>query len=122
MASTKAVHEALAQVPELLPHGATALFIGATSGIGRSALTQFARASKDKSPRIYVVGRSASRAADIIAELRQLNTSAQVEFIGQDVSLVRSIDAMASTIANREEKLDFLYISAGYIPFEGRIG
>lgn len=109
-------------LPATIPNGFTAVFLGATSGIGQSALKQLAIAAKDKSPHIYIVGRSASAAVPLLAELRQSNTSATFEFIERNVSLIREVDAAIAEITKREENVDLLFLSMGFIAFEGRKG
>lgn len=109
-------------LPNVLPEDFTAVFMGATSGIGRSVLEQLVTASKNQHPHIYIVGRSANAAAEQIAELRQTNPSAKIEFIEKDVSLVKSVDAVASIIKESKTKIDLLFMSMGFLPFEGRKG
>lgn len=122
MVSASIVRAANAQLPESLPNDLTAVLIGATSGIGLEFAQQFATATKGKSPRIYVVGRSAVAATPQLADLRQRNDSARVEFIEEDVSLVKNVDAVFRQVQTREEQVDLLFLSPGYIPFEGRKG
>ncbi|KAK7419258.1 hypothetical protein QQX98_003410 [Neonectria punicea] len=108
-------------LPSALPSGLVAVFIGGTSGIGQATLKQFVVATKDKSPRVYIVGRSTQAAHPLLAELRQSNPSATLEFIRQDVSLVRNVDAAVSQIKKHETKVDLLYLSVGFVSFQGRI-
>ncbi|KAF5541719.1 dehydrogenase reductase sdr family member 12 [Fusarium mexicanum] len=107
-------------LPQSLPQNLTAVFLGATSGIGRSTIKQLAIATDNKSPTIYIVGRSTSAATPLIAELRQSNPSATIEFIERDVSLVKEADAAMKEIAQRETKIDILFMSVGFMSFEGR--
>ncbi|KAF5718180.1 Dehydrogenase reductase SDR family member 12 [Fusarium globosum] len=107
-------------LPLALPQNLTAVFLGATSGIGRSTIKQLAIATDNKSPTIYIVGRSTSAATPLIAELRQSNPSAKIEFIERDVSLVKEADAAMKEIAKRETKIDVLFMSVGFMSFEGR--
>ncbi|KAI1068826.1 hypothetical protein LB507_006304 [Fusarium sp. FIESC RH6] len=107
-------------LPKSLPQNLTAVFLGATSGIGRSTVKQLAIATDGKSPTIYIVGRSASAATSLIAELRQSNPSAAVEFIERDVSLVKEADAAMQEISKLETKVDILFMSVGFMSFEGR--
>lgn len=109
-------------LPAALPSGLVAVFIGATSGIGKATLEQFIVATRDKSPRVYITGRSTAAAVPLLAELRQSNPSASLEFIEQDVSLVRNVDAAVSQIKQNETKVDLLFITVGFISFQGRIG
>ncbi|KAH7140361.1 hypothetical protein B0J13DRAFT_477532 [Dactylonectria estremocensis] len=107
-------------LPSVLPSGLVAVFLGGTSGIGQATLKQFIIATKDKSPRVYIVGRSTTAAHPLLAELRQLNPSASLEFIQQDVSLVRNVDAAVSQINQHENKVDLLFMSVGFVSFQGR--
>ncbi|KAH6884864.1 hypothetical protein B0T10DRAFT_539774 [Thelonectria olida] len=120
MVSISTVKAANAQLPTILPNNLVAVFIGATSGIGLSALQQFVIATDSKQPRVYIVGRSASAAAPVIADLRQSNSSAEISFIEQDISLVGNVDKVVDEVKRHEEKLDFLFVSPGFIPFDGR--
>ncbi|KPM44133.1 hypothetical protein AK830_g2418 [Neonectria ditissima] len=107
-------------LPSVLPSGLVAVFLGGTSGIGQATLKQFVAVTKDKSPRVYIVGRSTEAALPLLAELRRSNPSASVEFIEQDVSLVRNVDAAVSQIKKHESKADLLYLSVGFVSFHGR--
>lgn len=109
-------------LPSVLPSGLVAVFLGGTSGIGQATLKQFVIATKDKSPHVYIVGRSIQAAEPLLAELRQSNPSASIEFIQQDVSLIRDVDAAISQITQRENKVDLLFLSMGFVSFQGRIG
>lgn len=109
-------------LPATLPADFTAVFIGATSGIGRSALEQLVTASRHQQLHIYVVARDATAAAQQIAGLRQINPSAVIELIEKDVSLVKSVDEVAEIVKKRESKVDLLFLSMGFIPFAGRKG
>ncbi|KAJ4243808.1 hypothetical protein NW762_014683 [Fusarium torreyae] len=120
MVAINTIKTANTALPKILPQNLTAVFIGATSGIGRSTLKQLAIATDSKSPTIYIVGRSASAATPLIADLRQTNSSATFEFIEKDVSLVKEADAAMQEIAKRETKIDILFMSVGFMSFEGR--
>lgn len=122
MASDKIVQAANSHLPETLPIGYTAVFLGGTSGIGRSTLEQLVKASKDKQPRVYVVGRSASAAVPLLAELRQTNASARITFIERDVSLIKEVDKAVEEVKKSEDKLDLLFLSTGFMSFQGRQG
>lgn len=93
------------------------LFMGATSGIGKSALETFA-ANAD-SAHVYSVARPASAIShkEIIKTLNQSNT---YEVIEGDVSLISEVDRIADMVARKESKLDILFLSAGFMAFEGR--
>ncbi|KAI8629866.1 NAD(P)-binding protein [Xylariaceae sp. FL1651] len=102
-----------------LPEGLIALFIGATSGIGKSTLAQFAQHATR--PKIYIVARSASKIAGQLDELRSANPKATYDIIEKDVSLIRDTADVVEYIKSKETKLDFLYNSAGFLPMSGRV-
>ncbi|CAK7237904.1 hypothetical protein SEUCBS140593_010192 [Sporothrix eucalyptigena] len=58
--------------------GLVAVFLGATSGIGKATLREFVQYATK--PRIYIVARNASTIATQIEELRQLNSDGQFEW------------------------------------------
>lgn len=123
MVALSIIKESNAKVlPGALSSGLVAVFIGATSGIGKATLEQFIVATRDKSPRVYITGRSTSAAVPLLAELRQSNPSASLEFIEQDVSLIRNVDAAVDQIKQNETKVDLLFVTVGFISFQGRIG
>ncbi|KAL6246653.1 hypothetical protein RBB50_005960 [Rhinocladiella similis] len=103
-----------------LPQGLVALFIGATSGIGQSALEHFARHAS--APRIYTVARPAAVTSHeaLITSLRQANATGTYNIVTADVSLVSEVDRVVDIIKQKETKLDILVMSAGFMAFEGR--
>ncbi|KAI0160500.1 NAD(P)-binding protein [Xylariaceae sp. FL1272] len=103
----------------VLPEGLIALFIGATSGIGKSTLEQFAQYAVR--PKVYIVARSADKIADQVTELRTRNPDAIFDVIEKDVSLISDTQDVVDYMKAREAKLDFLYNSAGFLPMSGRI-
>ena len=119
MVSLQTVRQSTARVATL-PQGLVALFIGATSGIGKSALQLFARHAS--SPRIYSVARASSVAShdNLLATLRQSNPTGTYDLITADVSLVSEIDKVVNAITQKETKVDILFMSAGFMAFEGR--
>lgn len=102
-----------------LPQGLVALFIGATSGIGQSTLQHFAQNAP--SPRIYTVARSQTAASheQFLSSLRESSPSGTYNLIKADISLVSEVDKVVSAV-DQEEKIDILFMSAGFIAFEGR--
>jgi NAD(P)-dependent dehydrogenase (short-subunit alcohol dehydrogenase family) len=101
-----------------------AVFVGATSGIGRAALAELVRAAVNHgSLRIYVVGRkeSAATTQPFLDSLSTLNATADIIWLEADVSLLSEVARICRDISHREKSLDLLYHSAGYVPFGGRI-
>ncbi|KAF7328186.1 Dehydrogenase/reductase SDR family member 12 [Mycena venus] len=119
MVSLKTVQQSNAIISHL-PSGLVGLFIGATSGIGQSALQHFAQHAS--SPRIYTIARPPSVAAHetLLASLRQSNPNGSYTLITADVSLVSEIDKVVEAITHNETKLGVLFMSAGFMAFEGR--
>lgn len=103
-----------------LPHGLVVLFMGATSGIGQSALETFSQYAA--SPHIYSVARppSVNSHENLLASLRQANPTGSFNLIAADVSLISEIDKIVQTITRKETKVDILFMSAGFMAFEGR--
>lgn len=97
-----------------------ALFVGATSGIGRGAVEEFARQAVE--PRVYLVARNAGAAGALVDGLRALNPRGRYEVIEQDVSLVRAAAAVAAYVQAREASLDLLFLSVGFVSLDGRQG
>ena len=98
----------------------TALFVGGTSGIGRSTLRQLAL-TVDK-PNAYVIGRSESNAGPWLTELRQINSKGKFNFIEADVSRIRNVDQACKEIMQKEKKLNLIFMTAGGISLSGRNG
>lgn len=99
------------------PEGFTALFVGATRGIGLATLRSMT--AKLKAPRLYVVGRSETQFSPILLELQAANPAASIIFIETDISLIRNADLVAEELSRQESHLDLLYMSPGYLAFGG---
>lgn len=98
----------------------TALFVGATSGIGESTLKYFVK--NTETPTIYLVGRGQSAATGIIEELKRSNAGGTYNFIQSDVSLLANVDTVCDEIKSKEKKLDLIMVSQGFLTFAGRNG
>ncbi|OBT59649.1 hypothetical protein VE04_00158 [Pseudogymnoascus sp. 24MN13] len=98
----------------------TAVFAGATSGLGESALR--ALAANSTAPRVYIIGRSEPRAAAVTADGLEICPEGTFVFLSADLSLLKNVDTVCAEILKREEggKLDLLFMTHGYITFEGR--
>jgi hypothetical protein len=103
-----------------LPASLVAVFMGATSGIGQSALQHFAQHAS--SPRIYSVARPSAVAShdNFLSSLRQSNPTGTYNLIEADVSLISEIDRIVAGVKENETKVDILFMSAGFMAFEGR--
>jgi hypothetical protein len=60
------------------------VFVGDTSGIGERAGLAFAKHSEN--PTIYIVGRNATAAENIITEVRRLNPSNYAKFYSSSMT------------------------------------
>ncbi|KAM0433436.1 hypothetical protein ACHAPT_004316 [Fusarium lateritium] len=119
MVSLQIVQQSNARLATL-PKGLVALFIGATSGIGQSALEQFAQHAS--APRIYTVARPQTTASHekLLTTLRETYPDGTYNLITADVSLISEVDKVVKAIKQSETKLDLLFLSAGFMAFEGR--
>ncbi|RDW70263.1 hypothetical protein BP5796_08660 [Coleophoma crateriformis] len=102
------------------PSGLVAVFVGATSGIGLGTLKAFAKSTQE--PTAYVVGRSKKAAAALLDELQKSNPQAKFHFIESEISLIKNVDAVCEEVKSKESKVDILFMSPGYLSFDGRTG
>lgn len=102
----------------------TAVFVGATSGIGQAALKELVLATRKEgcAARIYIVGRteSAVRVHESLDRLLVQNPDVHFVWVAGDVSLLAEVRRICGEIRNREDSLDLLFLSAGYAPLGGR--
>ncbi|WPH04794.1 putative short-chain dehydrogenases/reductase [Acrodontium crateriforme] len=94
------------------------LFVGGTSGIGKSTLRQLAL--NTDSPVAYIVGRSESNAAPLLKELGQINPRGSFNFIEADVSLMSNVDKACESIRQKEKALNLLFMTPGGLSLVGR--
>lgn len=109
-----------ALTPSTIPK--TALFVGATSGIGKYTLTELV--SLNLPTKCYVVGRKASEPAmrPVLEALRRKNTQVELVWVEAEVSLLSEVKRVCDFIKENEERLDLTCLTAGYAPFGGRNG
>lgn len=94
------------------------VFVGATKGIGLATLTSFV--SRGQAITAYVIGRDAASQEPLLEPLRAANSQAKLVFIQGEVSLLRDVKRICDEIAAKEDTVDALVLSAGFLPFSGR--
>lgn len=109
-------NEALATRYESL----TAVFTGATQGIGLGTLQAFVK--HIPKPRAIIVGRNRERFEDQLKALTAINANGEFVFIEGELSLIKGVDAVCDKIEKTLEgtKIDLLFMSQGYAPLGGR--
>jgi NAD(P)-dependent dehydrogenase (short-subunit alcohol dehydrogenase family) len=100
------------------PH--VAVFVGGTSGIGKITLAEIVGLGSQL--KAYVVGRKETEAAfrPFLDELRAKNPKADLVWVEGQASLLSDVRRICADIKSREQKVDFLCLTAGYPPFGGR--
>lgn len=96
----------------------TAMFIGSTAGIGKATLTRLV--AQQTAIKIYVVGRDASKHQPFITQLRESNSQANIIFLEGEISLMVEVKRICEKIKAEESSIDAVFLSTGYIPYNGR--
>ncbi len=99
-------------------HISTAVFVGATRGIGRSTLIQLAK--NVPAPKVYIIGRSLSSTTPLLDELKSINPRGTFTFLQGQISLIKDVDTICAEIKSKEQSLDLLFLSAGQLSLAGR--
>jgi dehydrogenase/reductase SDR family protein 12 len=89
--------------------GRTALVTGPTSGIGRQAARDLARAGA----RVVLVGRDADRLGVVADELSTLTGDNRFPLVVADMSSLASVDEAVARVVTSEERVDVLVDNAG---------
>ncbi len=100
--------------------GLTAVFVGATAGIGLGALRALAKHAE--SPTVFIVGRSESNLTDIINGLKTVNSKGTYHPIqADDLTLLANVNKACEAIKSHSpSKIDILCLSPGYLTFASR--
>ncbi|VVT56196.1 uncharacterized protein SAPINGB_P004888 [Magnusiomyces paraingens] len=93
------------------------VFIGGTSGLGEYTAYNFAKYAK--SPKVYVVGRSAEAGAKVVAQIESINPEANAQFVTCDITLIKEVDKLCDTLLANESTINLLYLSAGFVSLKG---
>ncbi|KAH9906962.1 hypothetical protein F4778DRAFT_800897 [Xylariomycetidae sp. FL2044] len=95
------------------------VFAGATSGIGYGTLRRMV--TMLESSKFYILGRSLSRFTAKLNELRASAPTCDIIFVEADLSLIADIDAACKQIKEAEQRVDYLCMSPGGMPFQGAV-
>ncbi|KAL4898156.1 hypothetical protein BDV59DRAFT_190064 [Aspergillus ambiguus] len=117
MVNLQAIHTHNATLKSLTS-GLVAVFVGGTSGIALS--TALALTRHTPSPTIYLIGHSQTAADAAIASMKAINSSAQPIFLQSDISLLKNVDSVCAEITARENKVNLLFMTPGYMTLKGR--
>lgn len=115
------VKAANTSVKEKIPLEKTVgVFVGGTSGIGEYTAYKFAQYTKN--PTVYVIGRNEAAGNAIIDKLKELNSSpdAKYYFMKHDVSLMKECDKLCDVIKSKEDKVNLLFLSSGFLSIKSR--
>ena len=70
----------------------------------------------------YLLSRNGTAASTITVQAKKLNPESEVVFIKADTSLIKNVDAACKDIQSKEDKINFLFMTTGYLTFDGRNG
>lgn len=108
--------------PATIPQ--VSVFIGATSGIGKAALTKLVSTGFPLTA--YIIGRDEAAFQPVLRELQASNPSATLIFLEGEISLLAEARRLTDIILSREDEtggaIDMLFLSSGFLPFLGRQG
>jgi NADP-dependent 3-hydroxy acid dehydrogenase YdfG len=102
------------------PSGIIAVFAGATAGIGLGTLKAFVKHAN--APKAYIIGRSKIKCSPILDELKALNPEATFVFLEAQIALITEVDRVCNLIKQKEERVDLLVMSPGYLTAARREG
>jgi len=108
----------------------TAVFVGATNGIGEFTVRELCKTHGNDGPglNIIIVGRKGKAAQIIMDECKTICSAAEFHFVqAGDISLLCSVDKACNEIkeilgAAKAPGIDILVQSQGRVEFGGRIG
>lgn len=98
----------------------TAIFVGGTAGIGKATLT--ALLSKGTPIKVYIIGRDQASRKSWLEDLQRSNSQSEIIWLEGHATLLAEVKKLCVEIKSREDSIDLLFLSAGFLPFGGRIG
>jgi NADP-dependent 3-hydroxy acid dehydrogenase YdfG len=93
--------------------GLTAVFAGATAAIGYNTLLQLATLAN--SPKVYIIGRSRAKFQSQLDTLQEIDPGGTFIFLEAQIALLKEVKKLCAEILSKEEKLDILCMSPGYL-------
>jgi retinol dehydrogenase-12 len=93
--------------------GRTVLITGATSGIGKAAVTGLA----ERGATVLAVARDPARGAAALADIRRRVPAARLELLTADLADLDAVRALAAEVIARYDRLDVLINNAGVATF-----
>lgn len=119
MVSLSEIRASNAQIAkDTAPH--TAVFTGATDGIGKATLIRLV--STNLPMKIYVIGRNGEKHKQFLDGLRKSNTRVDIVWLEGQISLLAETKRVCDEIRSRQTSLDILFMSAGAGLMGGRTG
>lgn len=108
----------------------TAVFVGATNGIGEFTVRELCKTHGHDGPglKVIIVGRNEKAAQTIIDECKTICSGAEFHFVqAGDISLLKSVDKACDEIRGilataKVPGIDILVQTQGRVEFGGRIG
>ncbi|GIJ82681.1 hypothetical protein Asppvi_001192 [Aspergillus pseudoviridinutans] len=103
--------------PDKMPDlsGKVILVTGGTAGLGAATVLHLAKHSQPPA-HIYISGRNAKRADELIKQVAGSNSPTPVSFLPCDLASLASVNEAAETILSQESRLDILMCNAGVMP------
>lgn len=118
MVELEEVQDSNAQITERSPPGMVAVFAGATRGIGKATMLEFAKHMRQ--PRIYLLARSEDTAQPVLDELHEVNPDGEYYYVEADLSLINMVDAACRRVRENEKAINVLFMSQGTLDFTSR--
>ena len=115
MVAQMTVDASNARILTELPPGLTAVFIGATSGLGEMTLMAFAKHAK--APNVLFVGRNVDAGNRIQQACVAENPEGSFTFIARDTSLLCNVDELCEEITAQTQHVYLLVLSTGILDF-----
>ena len=118
MVELEEVQDSNAQITERFPPGMVAVFAGATRGIGKATMLEFAKHMRQ--PRIYLLARSEDTTQPVLDELNEVNPDGEYYYVEADLSLINMVDAACRRVRENEKAINVLFMSQGTLDFTSR--